>query len=624
MARLYNHTHNAVRPRAFDGSHLRFPGMDPRWQDQLRQHQRDAIFRVIHDGTALLAHEVGFGKTAVMAASAPSRKRLGLIDKPIFVVPKATHAQFARDFCSMYPGADLLFPDEVDFSTEDREVFLNRIATGDWDGVILTSEQFQKIPVSPATEAKWIQSQEDDLRSSLADLFVDEGGRYRRGRPSRTQKDIEKKLARLTVRLKDLRAEMSAGADKGVLHFEDLGVDQVYVDEADRYKNLPFGTKMGQIKGLPNSESKRAWDMFLKAQYVQGLGQRPSGSFSKNGVVFATGTPVANTIAEAWTMMRYLQLPELRRRGLHHFDAWAKTYGDITSGLEQTPQGQYKMTQRFAKFQNLPELSQLFQNVADVRVASEVPEMVAVRPRLIDDNGDPKRTTIKAEAYPALREYMGTLRERVDRLGRVDPSEDNMLLISSEARQASLDLRMVDSAAEPNPGGKIQLAADKIAEIYREEEEYKGTQLVFLDMGTPKTSRKADEDSGPEENAEALTGSESRYVNDLYSILKRELVNRGVDASDIAFVQEYPPKKREDLFEKVNSGDVRVLVGSTETVGVGVNVQARAAALHHLDVPWRPRDIEQREGRIIRQGNAVYGPVMDEETGEPIDPGYAA
>ena len=375
---------------------------------------------------------------------------------------------------------------------------------------------------------------------------------------------------------------------------------------------------MGQIKGLPNTESKRAWDMFLKTQYIQGLGQRKSGSFSKNGVVFATGTPIANTIAEAWTMMRYLQLPELRRRGLHHFDAWAKTYGEVTSGLEQTPQGQYKPTQRFARFVNLPELSQLFQNVADVRVASEVPEMVAVRPRLIDDAGNPRKATIKAEAYPALREYMGRLRYRVERMDRSKPEEDNMLLVSSDARKASLDLRMVDPGADPNPNGKIQLAAEKIADIYRAEENDKGTQLVFLDMGTPKAAgRKSTEDSASEPNAEEeLTGAEAGYVNNLYGILKRELIDRGVDESDIAFVQEYPPKKREGLFEKVNDGDVRVLVGSTETVGVGVNVQKRAAALHHLDVPWRPRDIEQREGRIIRQGNSVYGPAVDEESGE--------
>ena len=620
LTRLYNDTHNAVRPRVFDGSHLTFPGMDPAWQDKLREHQRDAIFRVVHDGTALLAHEVGFGKTAVMVASAMERKRLGLVDKPVFVVPKATHKQFETDFREMYPGAALLFPDDKDFSNQNREAFLNRITTGDWDGVILTSEQFQKIPVSPRTEAKWVQGQVDELQSALEYLSEEGGGR--RGRESRTQKQIQKKLEALRVKLQDLRAEMGESTDKRVVYFEDLGIDQLYVDEADRYKNLPFATRMGTIKGLPNSESKRAWDMFLKTQYIQALETRKSGSFSRNGVVFATGTPIANTIAEAWTMMRYLQLPELRRRGLHHFDPWAKTYGTITSGLEQTPQGQYKVTQRFANFVNLPELSQVFQNMADVRVASEVPEMVAAQPRLIDDAGNPKRTVVKAESYPALQEYMETLRKRVDRLGKVDPSEDNMLLISSDARKASLDLRMVDPSAPYNPNGKVQAAAGKIAEIYQAEEADKGTQLVFLDLGTPKASNKPEGDSDVHQDGEEMTAAESGYVNDVYAILKRELVNQGVDESEIAFVQDHKtPKARKALFDKVCSGDVRVLVGSTETVGVGVNVQERAAALHHLDVPWRPRDIEQREGRVIRQGNKVYGPVKDEESGQVVAPG---
>ena len=610
LARKYNDTHNALRPRVFDGSHQEFPGMAPEWQKQLRGHQRDATFRVVHDGTALLAHEVGFGKTAVMVASAMERKRLGLVNKPVFVVPKATHKQFTAQFREIYPGAKLLSPDEKDFSSENREVFLSRIATGDWDGVILTSEQFQKIPVSPETEVKWIRGQLDDLRSAQEELARDSVRR----KESRTQKQIQKSIESLNVKLKDLRAEMREATDKRALSFETLGIDQIYVDEADRYKNLPFATSMGQIKGLPNSESKRAWDMFLKAQYVQEKGERKPGSFARNGVVFATGTPVANTIAEAWTMMRYLQLPELRRRGLHHFDPWAKTYGSITSGLEQTPQGQYKVTQRFAKFVNLPELSQLF------RVASEVPEMLAAQPRLVDEEGNPKRTTVVAPSHPALGEYMEHLRARVDKLGNVDPTVDNMLLISSDARKAALDLRMVDPSAPANPDGKVPLAAEKIAAVYRDEQANKGTQLVFLDIGTPKAKEKAG-DLDPEGGGSDLTANEQRYVSDVYAVLKRELERRGVPDSQIAFIQDHKTDRaRKDLFEKVNSGDVRVLVGSTETAGVGVNVQKRAAALHHLDVPWRPRDIEQREGRIVRQGNEVYGPVYDDD-GQITAPG---
>ena len=543
LVKLYNDLHNSTRPRVFDGSHLTFPGMSPKWADRMRQrqHQMDASFRVISDGTALLAHEVGFGKTAVMISSGMERQRLGLIDKPAFVVPKATHEQFVKDFREMYPGATLLAPSPSEFSKKNREAYLNRVATGDWDGVILTVNQFQSIPVKPETEAKWVEAQIADLEAALYAAAEESEG----GRDSQTQKQIQKKLEREQKKLKDLRAQISAGADKGVVHFEDLGIDQLYVDEADQYKNLPFATRMGQVKGLPNSESKRAWDMFLKTQYIQGLADRQSGSYAKgggvvfatrpsdfadNGVVFATGTPISNTIAEAWTMMRYLQLPELRRQGLHHFDAWAKTYGKVTMGMEQTPQGKYRNTQRFAKFVNLPELSRLFQNVADVRVASEVPEMVAVRPRLVDDKGNPKRTGIKAPNYPHLEAYMEHLRDRVEKLPRKQPEEDNMLLISSDARKASLDIRMVWPDAEPNPNGKVQLAAAKIAEIHKAEEADKGTQLVFLDLGTPKASDKPKEgeDDDGEEGGDELTAEESQIVSNVYGILKRELVKRGV------------------------------------------------------------------------------------------------
>ncbi len=637
LVKRYNELHNSTRPRVFDGSHLTFPGMSPKWAERMRQrqHQMDASFRVVSDGTALLAHEVGFGKTAVMISSAMERQRLGLIDKPVFVVPKATHEQFASDFREMYPGATLLAPSPSEFSKKNREAFLNRAATGDWDGVVLTTNQFQSIPVKPETEARWVEAQIADLEAALSAANEEN----ETSRESQTQKQIQKKLEREQKRLKDLRAQISAGADKGVVYFEDLGIDQLYVDEADQYKNLPFATKMGQVKGLPNSESKRAWDMFLKTQHIQGLAESQSGSyagrggvvfaarpsdFADNGVVFATGTPISNTIAEAWTMMRYLQLPELRRQGLQHFDAWAKTYGKITMGMEQTPQGKYRNTQRFAKFVNLPELSRLFQNVADVRVASEVPEMVAVRPRLVDARGNPKRTGIKAPNYPFLEAYMEHLRDRVDKLPEKQPEEDNMLLISSDARKASLDIRMVWPEAEPNPNGKVQLAASKIAEIHKAEEADKGTQLVFLDLGTPKASDKPKEgdDDSEEEGGEGLTAEESKIVNNVYGILKRELVRRGVPEKDIAFVQDHKTRDaRKKLFDNVRSGDVRVLIGSTETVGVGVNVQDRAAALHHLDVPWRPRDIEQREGRIIRQGNKVYGPRIEEETGEVVNPG---
>ena len=405
----YNETHNATRPRKYDGAHQSFPGMAMEWQQQLHPHQRDAIYRVVNDGTTLLAHEVGFGKSATMIAAAKERKRLGLATKAVFVVPKATHEQFVGQWMEIYPGAKLLAPDQSEFKSGNREQFLSRIATGDWDGIILTSEQFEKIPLSPATEEKWIRQQRDEMLGALLDMEGDSN------RPTQqTQKKIQVKLENYEARLKDLRVRMSNRSDD-TLNFEDLGVDSLYVDEADRYKNLGYVTRMTAgrtgVKGLPQSESQRAWDMYMKIRHLQDkAGQKAAGSFAKGGVVFATGTPVANTIAETWTMMRYLQPEELKRRGLESFDAWAKTYGHTTTGIEQTAAGSYRPTQRFSKFVNLPELGALFQNVADVRVASEVPEMMAAQP-------DHERITVVSPPHPALAAYMQAVVKRVEQLG---------------------------------------------------------------------------------------------------------------------------------------------------------------------------------------------------------------
>ena len=337
-------------------------------------------------------------------------------------------------------------------------------------------------------------------------------------------------------------------------------------------------------------------------------------------MVFATGTPVANTIAETYTMMRYLQPDELKRRGLESFDAWAKTYGEITSGIEQTAAGTYKPVQRFAKFVNLPELGNLFQNVADIRVASEVPEMMAAQPKLVDRQGENKRITVVSPPHDALKDYMADVVKRVDRLGEVDPTEDNMLKISSDARKAAMDVRMVDPSAPHNPDGKIPMVARNVAEVYEQEAKDKGTQLIFLDMGTPKAGEGKDDDKASD--SEDLTGEEQQVLTNVYKTLRNELAGRGVPEDQVAFIHDYKtPAAREGLFDQVRAGDVRVLVGSTEKIGVGVNVQDRAAAAHHVDVPWRPRDVEQREGRIIRQGNKVYGPLADEETGASLSPG---
>ena len=574
-----------------------------------------------------------------MVAGGMERKRLGLSRKPVYVVPKATHAQFREQFLELYPQAKVLFPAEKDFDKEHRREFLARARTGDWDAIILTMDQFSNIPVRPETEAAWQERHVEELRDAF------EASEANGDTKSRTHKQIETALKNERKKLAELQADI---ANKGE-YFEDLGIDQLFVDEADNYKNLRYVTKMGDVKGLPQPKANRSWDMFLKTQYLQGgiEGLKGSGDteddrgFARRGVAFATGTPVANTIAEAWTMMRYLQNRELHRRGYQHFDAWVRTYGRIESGLEQTPQGKYKQVTRFANFNNLPELSALLQNVADIRVASEVPQMLEAQPRLVDREGKAKRITEKAPTYPSLKKYMGHLIKRADNMGKVDPSVDNMLKLSSDARKASLDIRMVQWPFEeppvPNPEGKIPMAAANVAEVYQAEADSKGTQIVFLDLATPKgqsedkkakPAKQGDEEGegegGDETNAgkEALTEEEQKIVKDAYNMIRRELLAKGVPADQIAFIHDYDTKKKQlDLFDKVRAGDVRVLLGSTGKLGVGVNVQDRAAAIHHIDVPWRPRDIEQREGRIVRQGNKVYGPVFDEETGDLLSPG---
>lgn len=608
LARYYNDTFNNLRPRHYDGSHLSLPGASVNWAERLHAHQKDAIWRVIQDGTTLLGHEVGFGKTFEMIAAGMELRRLGLSRKNIYVVPKATHAQFRGQFLELYPYAKILFPQDEDFTPGKRQEFLSRIATGDWDAVIVSDSQFIRIPVKPETERDFLQQQIDEFRDALLQEEAETG---QAGRRSRTHKEIEKAIARLEAKLKDATARIRARKEQ-TIDFEDLGIDQMFVDEADQYKNLQFATRMGRIKGLPNSASERAWDMFLKGRYLL---QKGGG----RGVTFATGTPVANTIAELWTMMRYLQFPTLNEKGLQHFDAWASTFGETTETIEQTPTGQYRLTQRFAKFVNVPELSRMWQGAADIRVASEVPAMVAERPRLVDEEGRERRTVIVASGSEALARFMTDLAHRADTLAGKDPRDDNMLKISSDARMASLDIRMVDPKAEEDPEGKIVLAVRKIAEIYKETTKERGTQLVFLDMGTPKANDRATTPSEAESDAE--TQSEQEVLRNVYQVIKDKLIAAGIPAKEIRFIHEAKnPKQKDEIARQVNAGEVRVLIGSTGKMGVGLNVQRRAAALHHLDAPWRPRDIEQREGRIIRQGNLVYGPKRD-ASGKIIDPG---
>lgn len=598
LSRFYNDNYNSIAPRQYNGAHQTFPGMAVKWADQLHTHQRDAVWRTVDDGTALLAHEVGFGKTAVMVAAGMELRRLGLARKNVFVVPKATHAQFASQFKDIYPYSKTLFPEKDDFNKANRPEFTSKIATGDWDAVILTNEQFKQLPLSPETQRKFIQDELNNLRAALNETEADED--------SKAHKAIQKIIQNNEKKMLELNARIGDKSDN-TLYFEDMGIDQLFVDEADNFKNLSFVTKMGRIKGLPNGQSDRAWDMFQKVRQLQ---QKGNG----RGVVFATGTPVANSVAELWTMMRYLQPGMLEDNKLDKFDAWAKTFGGTTEALEQTAQGTYRLTQRFARFNNIPELSKLWQQAADIRVTSEVPEITNLQPRLVSEDGKNTRTVVAAPRSEDLASYMDDLANRAANLSNVDPTEDNMLKISSDARKASLDMRLVDPKAADNPSSKASEAVNKIAQIYKETTPDKGTQLLFLDISTPKavTEKALEEDIDMTKDIDEDTGEEAVLLDSVYQDIRRKLVAKGVPNDQVAFIHEADTnKKREDLFRKVNAGDVRVMIGSTGKMGVGVNVQERIAALHHLDAPWRPRDIEQREGRAIRQGNKAYGPQID-------------
>jgi len=622
LARLYNDTFNNLRPRQYDGSHLTFPGMDIQWANKLHSQQRDGAWRIVEDGKTLLAHEVGFGKTATMIGGGMELRRLGLARKNMFVVPKATKAQFREQFRELYPYANVLYPSDADFTPANRAAFLSRVATGDWDGVIMSNDQFKTIPVKPETEAAFLREEIATLRDALeTEESAQEGaqpqwGRRRTKATTRTHKELQKALERANVRLATTMAKIGERQEHTLTFFEDMGVDQVFVDEADMYKNLRFTTRMGRIKGLPNSDSERAWDMYEKVRVVE-------NAYKGRCVVFATGTPVANTVAEMYTNMRYLQQPMLEERGLQHFDAWAKTFGQTTEGLEQTPAGGYKVTQRFAAFQNIPELSNMWQATADIRVADDSLNIVRQRPRLVDDQGKARRTVIAVPPDQALLDYIQLLSKRADELPNVDPHDDNMLKIANDARMASLDMRMVDPRAPENPQGKLVQVSKKVAELYRATTPEKGTQLVFLDIGTPKAQEKVAEteveDAGEGKEQEETT-DEAQLLRNVYGNLRQKLVAAGIPNSEIAFIHDAKnDQQRNALFEAVNDGRIRVIVGSTGKMGAGVNIQARAAALHHVDAPWRPRDIEQREGRVIRQGNKVYGPKF--QNGALVDAG---
>ncbi len=564
LAQEYNFRFNNIRLRDFDGSHLTLPGMvrTPLRDGDLAPHQKDAVWRILQGGSPLLAHVVGAGKTWTMTAAAMELRRLDLAKKPMFVVPNHLVDQWGAEFLKLYPQARLFVAGKDHFETGNRQQAMARIATGNYDAVIVSHRSFEFLPVSDKYFNRFVEKQVAELDAEISTVNDSKGDNRR------MVKELEKAKKRLTVRLKK-RADRDS-KDR-TMTFEELGVDQLFVDEADLYKNLAYVTKMTRIAGLPNSDSNRAFDMFLKIRYLQ---ENNEG----RGVVFATGTPISNTLAEMYTMLRYLAPEMLSERKVEHFDAWAANFAEAVTSLELAPDGSgYRMHTRFAKFINLPELLSVFRTVADVQTA----DMLKL-PRPALENGRPAIEA--APTSPELKAFIRTLTERAERLKkeRVDPSVDNMLKITGEGRKAALDMRLIDPHAEPETETKIDRAVSRIVTIWKATQSERLTQLVFSDLSTPDPQR-----------------------FNVYYDVRSKLVQAGVPAAEIAFIHDAETDTaKKVLFDGVNAGRVRILLGSTEKMGAGTNVQRRLVALHHLDAPWRPRDIEQREGRILRQGNA--------------------
>ena len=557
LCRLYNDTFNHTRVRTFNGDHLTLPGASG--AIQLHAHQKAGVWRILQTPNTLLAHVVGAGKTYTMVAAAMESRRLGLSGKPMFVVPNHMLGQFSTELLTLYPGANILAAGKEDFETQSRKKLFSRIATGNWDAVIVTHSGFERIPLSRETQERFFKEQLHELEMIKRE-HADSSNR-------RLVKELEKAKKRLEAKLQTLAAEHKKD---NTLTFEELGVDRLLVDEAHYFKNLFYVTKMTRVAGLPQTASERAFDMFLKVRHVQSLN-------GGGGVVFATGTPIANSMAEMFTMQRYLQHDALKKHNLHHFDSWAATFGEPVTAMELSPDGAgYRLNTRFARFINVPELMQMFRQSADVQTAAM---LNLPRPKL-----DGEKPTIRnAPATEELKAFVQSLAARAERLrtGRVDPSEDNMLKITSEGRKAALDLRLMKPAAPDEPQGKVNLAVEKIFNIWQESKPERSAQLVFCDLSTPK-------DRG----------------FSVYNDMAQKLERLGIPGNEIAFIQDHDSDASKlTLFRDVRSGKVRVLFGSTQKMGSGTNVQERLIALHHLDAPWRPADVEQREGRILRQGN---------------------
>ena len=556
LVKQYNELFNSTRPREYDGSHIKFVGMNP--EITLREHQRNAIAHVLYGGNTLLAHEVGAGKTYEMAASAMEAKRLGLCQKSLFVVPNHLTEQWASEFLNLYPNAKLLVARRKDFETANRKKFCARIATGDYDAVIIGHSQFERIPLSFERQERIIQEQIDETLAAINELKAHAGENFSIKQMEKTRKTLETKLEKLRS---DERKD-------DVITFEQLGVDRLFVDESHFYKNLFLTTKMRNVAGLSTSEAQKSSDMFGKCRYLDEI----TGG---RGVVFATGTPVSNSMTELYTVMRYLQYSTLQQKKLTHFDCWASTFGETTTAIELAPEGTgYRARTRFAKFFNLPELMSMFKEVADIKTSDQLHLPVP----------DAKFETVVAKPSDLQKEMVQELSKRAARIhsGTVDASEDNMLCVTNDGRKIGLDVRLMNPMLPDDPNSKLNVCVQNVLKIWEEGKDQKLTQLLFCDLSTPKNDGNFN----------------------VYEDIRKKLVAAGVPENEIEFIHNADTEaKKAALFSKVRSGDVRVLLGSTAKMGAGTNVQSRLVAVHHLDVGWKPSDMTQRNGRIIRQGN---------------------
>ena len=556
LVKQYNELFNSTRPREYDGSHIHFVGMNP--EINLREHQRNAVAHVLYGGNTLLAHEVGAGKSFEMAASAMESKRLGLCQKSLFVVPNHLTEQWASEFLRLYPNAKLLVTSKKDFEPANRKRFCARIATGDYDAVIIGHSQFEKIPLSAERQARIIEDQIEEIEKAIAEAKEQSGEHF-------TVKQMEKTRKTLEVKLKKLQ---STDRKDDVVTFEQLGVDRLFVDESQNYKNLYLYTKMRNVAGLSTSEAQKSSDMFGKCRYLDEV----TGG---RGVIFATGTPISNSMTEMYTLMRYLQYSTLQQKQLTHFDAWASTFGETTTAIELAPEGTgYRARTRFAKFFNLPELMNMFKEAADIKTSDQLHLPVP----------EAKFETVVVKPSEIQQDMVKSLSERAAEVhsGAVDPSVDNMLKITSDGRKIGLDQRLMNPLTPDDPDSKLNACVDNVLRIWNETKEDNLTQLIFCDMSTPK-------------------GDGSFNV---YDDIRTKLLAAGVPESEVEFIHNADTEgKKADLFSKVRSGKLRVLLGSTAKMGAGTNVQTLLVAVHHLDVGWRPSDMTQRNGRIIRQGN---------------------